>query len=316
MILSKFEAPIRLCIQYGSGAFQQKGYTKKPMVDYIFGVTHPEHWHDLNLRQHPSHYSFLKHLGAESIARVQRLGPAIYYNTNIIFGDERIKYGVVGIEDLLKDLNEWDSLYLAGRMHKPVNILRPDARVQLANQTNLTNALRTSLLMLPERFTQEDLFLKIAGLSYKGDFRMTFGENPHKVYNIVYAQQDAFYKLYRPIIEDLPNVNYVSETELEQDFDDRLRQSLVTNLPKRMQERLLYRFKWHLSKREQIVQGDDTDFIKLLVKHPGLGQCVNQALTDIVSGPAIVQALKGIFTAGPVKSIRYATEKIQKSFNR
>lgn len=89
---------------------------------------------------------------------------------------------------LQRDLEEWETLYLAGRLQKPVKILRQDAKLGLATKSNLENAIRVSLLMLPEQFSEEELFLKIAGLSYSGDFRMRIGENPYKVYNIVYAQ--------------------------------------------------------------------------------------------------------------------------------
>ncbi len=89
---------------------------------------------------------------------------------------------------LVRDLEEWETFYIAGRLQKPVKILRNDAKVRLATKQNLQNALRAAMLMLPERFSEEDLYLKIAGLSYRGDFRMMFGENPHKVFNIVYAQ--------------------------------------------------------------------------------------------------------------------------------
>lgn len=116
---------------------------------------------------------------------------------------------------LLRDLEEWETLYLAGRLQKPVKILRDDAKVKLATKQNLENAVRVALLMLPERFAEEDLFLKIAGLSYRGDFRMLFGENPHKVYNIVYAQMDAFHEKYVDIITELPNVNYLADGSLE-----------------------------------------------------------------------------------------------------
>lgn len=38
---------------------------------------------------------------------------------------------------------------------------------------------------------------RIAGISYLGDFRMTFGENPKKVRNIVDGNFDAFREIYR-----------------------------------------------------------------------------------------------------------------------
>lgn len=116
---------------------------------------------------------------------------------------------------LQRDLEEWETMYLAGRLQKPVKILRQDAKLGLATKKNLENAIRVSLLMLPERFTEEELYLKIAGLSYSGDFRMRIGENPYKVFNIVYAQMDAFREKYDSIIDDLPNINKLGDGSLE-----------------------------------------------------------------------------------------------------
>jgi translocator assembly and maintenance protein 41 len=106
-------------------------------------------------------------------------------------------------------------LYLAGRMHKPVLHLRNDARVQLAQVQNLKTAVRMALLMLPTEFSEEDLFMTLAGLSYQGDIRMGVAENPRKVYNIVQGQFSEFQSLYKHVIEDLPNVNYVSDGQLQ-----------------------------------------------------------------------------------------------------
>jgi translocator assembly and maintenance protein 41 len=224
-VLDSFQAPIRYAIAYGSGAFPQKGQSNASMVDFMFGVTHAHHWHSLNARQNPSHYSSLACLGSDAVVYVQeRLGAQIYYNTNVDVNGTRIKYGVVSIHHLQRDLEEWDTLYLAGRLQKPVAVLRHDAKLSLACQKNLESAVKTSLLMLPERFTEEDLFLKIAGLSYSGDFRMIVGENPHKVFNIVYAQmvwililtkKDAFKEKYDSVINDLPHVNRLADGSLE-----------------------------------------------------------------------------------------------------
>ena len=40
--------------------------------------------------------------------------------------------------------------------------------MRLANQVNLVSALRAALLLLPEEFTEYDLYVTIAELSYLG----------------------------------------------------------------------------------------------------------------------------------------------------
>ncbi len=52
---------------------------------------------------------------------------------------------------LVRDLLEWDALYVAGRMQKPVATLAADARVAAAAERNLQAALACALLLLPVR---------------------------------------------------------------------------------------------------------------------------------------------------------------------
>ncbi|KAJ3313091.1 Mitochondrial translocator assembly and maintenance protein 41 [Boothiomyces sp. JEL0838] len=297
-VINGFNAPIRYAVAYGSGAYEQKGYEKAKagkdvMVDFIFGVTHAEHWHSLNLRQYPHHYSALKHFKEGTIAHVQeKYGARIYYNPDIIVNGVRIKYGVVSMHHLLRDLEEWETLYLAGRLQKPVKILRDDAKVKLATKQNLENAVRVALLMLPERFTEEDLFLKIAGLSYRGDFRMLFGENPHKVYNIVYAQMDAFHEKYVDIITELPNVNYLADGSLE------------------------HHYLWSISKAGgKSVNREEPFYSQGIADSPYVSNCVAKTVRDIVGQPAITQSIKGIFTAGLSRTFKYSMEKFNKKLN-
>ena len=90
-----------------------------------------------------------------------------------------------------------------------VKIIKDDARVRLAQQVNLTSALRTALLLFPEEFTQEELYEKITSLSYSGDFRMKLGENPKKINNIVTSQILQFHHLYEPLAMQLRGVRFV-----------------------------------------------------------------------------------------------------------
>ncbi|KAJ3307086.1 Mitochondrial translocator assembly and maintenance protein 41 [Kappamyces sp. JEL0829] len=287
------------------------------MVDFIFGVTHAHHWHSLNLRQNPSHYSFLSMLGSDAVVHVQeRMGARIYYNPDVVVNGLRIKYGVVSIHHLQRDLEEWETLYLAGRLQKPVRLLRQDAKLGLASKKNLENAVRVSLLMLPERFTEEELFLKIAGLSYSGDFRMLVGENPHKVYNIVYAQMDAFRQQYDPIIQELPNVNRLADGTLEQDLSIKLRGSLMLALPGGLRERIKSHYLWALSKegRKTISESDreEPTFSQAMGQYGSIDAIARKSIRDIVAFPALTQSLKGILTAGVIKSVKYAGEKVGK----
>ncbi|KAK4569472.1 Mitochondrial translocator assembly and maintenance protein 41 [Recurvomyces mirabilis] len=304
-ILWQFRAPIRYAVAYGSGVFGQSG-TSKPgdlsphpnppkaveewqkggakVIDFIFGVSHTQHWHSLNLAQHPGHYSGLKYLpyASAAISKVQDdLGAGVYFNPFITVNGTMIKYGVVNLDTLGRDLSDWSTLYLAGRMQKPVKILRDDPRMRLANQVNLISALRTALLMLPESFTERQLYERIAGLSYLGDPRMTSflgmgaSENPNKVSNIVGAQLPGFRQLYVPLIENLPNVEFTdsrlpreaawekqdairhtgsnpqldnvlggeSGLSLTQDMDPVKRGNMVRRLPKAFRRKLYFAYK-------------------------------------------------------------------------
>ncbi|KAJ3262068.1 DnaJ sub B member 13 [Boothiomyces macroporosus] len=229
---------------------------------------------------------------------------------------KRIKYGVVSMHHLLRDLEEWETLYLAGRLQKPVKILRDDAKVKLATKQNLENAVRVALLMLPERFTEEDLFLKIAGLSYRGDFRMLFGENPHKVYNIVYAQMDAFHEKYVDIITELPNVNYLADGSLEQDMSIKLRGNLIQKLPKNFQTLLQHHYLWSISKAGgKSVNREEPFYSQGIADSPYVSNCVAKTVRDIVGQPAITQSIKGIFTAGLSRTFKYSMEKFNKKLD-
>ncbi|TPX64437.1 phosphatidate cytidylyltransferase [Spizellomyces sp. 'palustris'] len=321
-VLADFNAPVRYAVAYGSGVFRQKGYKQTsvgtkdaPMVDFIFGVTHPEHWHSLNIRQNRHHYSALAYLGSNVVSKVQeRVGAGVYFNPDVHVGGMRIKYGVVSMDRLIRDLMEWETLYLAGRLQKPVKILRDDARVSLANRKNLRTAVRTALLLLPQHFTEEELFTTIAGLSYKGDFRMRFGENPHKIYNIVYTQMDAFREIYKPIVEDLPNANYLPDGAIEQDYNVRLRASLVQKLPKHMNALVQNYHRWYISRTEKIRQLDiqEPELSVSVVSSPELPRYIEKSLADIVRRPAITQSVKGVFTAGLGRAYVYAKNKLAK----
>ena len=144
-----------------------------------------------------------------------------------------IKYGVTTVDNLCSDLLNWNTLYLAGRMHKPIRIIKDDPRVRLAQQVNLTSAIRAALLTLPEKFTEIELFERIAGTSYAGDIRMLLPvENRNKVGNIVQKQAPQFKELYYRLVAGLPGVYWKNHcTSIVQDTSPNARLAHLRKLP-------------------------------------------------------------------------------------
>ena len=83
-IVADFDSPIRYAFAYGSGVFEQDGYESEkgaPMLDFIFAVTHPAHFHSINMSQNPSHYAmYARTFGSSFVSRVQEVGPGVWFN--------------------------------------------------------------------------------------------------------------------------------------------------------------------------------------------------------------------------------------------
>jgi translocator assembly and maintenance protein 41 len=368
-MLWQFRAPIRYAFAYGSGVFPQLGSGSSPspgpslhpappdaitkvqdgnpkMIDFIFGVSYTQHWHSINLHEHRDHYSAVGSLGSYAVSKIQdSFGAGCYFNPYVTVNGTLIKYGVVNLDTLCRDLSEWDTLYLAGRLQKPVKILRDNPSVRLANQVNLISAVRTALLLLPPDFTEEDLYSTIAGISYMGDPRMTIGgDDPRKVHNIVHGQLANFRRLYAPLVDSLPNISFndpacgntdwISDpsvnAKLAQDMDPVKRGNMVRRLPKAFREKLYFEYqaKFGIPRgefnqmleassdddKERIQRREGGEFEQRIAKDTeGIKTEVRQVIEKTIRWPSWTQSIKGIVTAGVAKGWRYASEKRAKN---
>uniref|UniRef100_A0A1Y1KUE2 Phosphatidate cytidylyltransferase, mitochondrial n=1 Tax=Photinus pyralis TaxID=7054 RepID=A0A1Y1KUE2_PHOPY len=320
-ILSNFPSNLSFCFAYGSGVKKQTdnvGPTPNSnVIDLVFCVDNAYEWHERNLQLNKWHYSGLKYLGHHNITKFQRgYGAKVYFNTLIPLEEVTIKYGVVSRQDLITDLLEWSDLYLAGRLHKPVEIvIHPtSSELQTAIQLNLQSAVHASLLILPETFTEYQFYHTVANLSYAGDFRMIFGENKQKVDNIVRPQLLKFRDLYKPFLKNLHDyvdfpVDTVSETETVkclQDVGPLSRLHHLNQLP-RWPQKALTKF-WNRG----TVRQDTEDVLRAIAYDPDCNLIVNKCVNGIVWQSSISQSLKSALTAGVVKSLRYSAKKITK----
>lgn len=313
-ILSKFPNDFSFCFAYGSGVKKQLGYAdgnnaKKPMIDLVFCVNNSLEWHRKNMQTNSSHYSAVRMLGSSAVAKIQtQFGARVYCNTLIPLDDgSTIKYGVVTTNDLKSDLIDWRHLYLAGRLHKPIDVLYPpQSDIENAIATNFNNAVHVSLCLLPERFTYFDLFYTIANLSYAGDFRMIFGENKDKVRNIVAPQLADFRDLYTPILAQ--HSRYVTlpmneSGQLVQDKSEATTLYHLQHLPKTLQKEIF---------RREAAAADEQS-LKRLSNEPNLPRIVQKGVNQIVWSSSVSQSIKNIPTAGLSKAIRYSWKKVLKT---
>ncbi|ELK07885.1 MMP37-like protein, mitochondrial [Pteropus alecto] len=303
-ILSHFPEELSLAFAYGSGVYRQAGPSsnqKNVMLDFVFTVDDPVAWHSKNLKKNRNHYSFLKVLGAKVITTVQNnYGAGVYYNPLIMCDGKLIKYGVISTSILIDDLLNWNNLYIAGRLQKPVKIIAMNENVTLrsALDKNLKSAVTAAFLMLPESFSEEDLFIAIAGLSYSGDFRMMVGEDKTKVLNIVKPNIVHFRELYGNILQENPQVVYkIQQGRLEIDKSPEGQFTQLMTLPKTLQQQI---------NRIMDPPGKNRDVEETLFQlahDPDCGEVMRLGLSAIVRPSSIRQSTKGVFTADQLAEV-------------
>ena len=297
---------MRLAFAYGSGVFHQHGHVamSNNMLDFIFVVDNCKKWHQHNMLNNGHHYSFLKHFGHNYVSNIQnKFGAHTYFNTLVPCEGRLIKYGVIETQDFLTDMLEWRTLYIAGRLHKPVNIIHKDPSIILSKAllTNLQSAIHASLLLLPEKFDENQLYETITGLSYLGDFRMKIGEDLNKIRNIVKPNLNHFRELYEPILHD---ENYVHKQHqsnyYKQDIEHSARKHHLNLLPSHLSAQLLTS---NCSTEHNYMNSLEC------------ASAIHTGITEIVKKSSWSQSIKGLLTAGMMKSVLYSKNKIKKMMN-
>lgn len=312
--------PMRWLFAYGSSVFPQtlpplagsatdsndSSNAALKMLDLIAVVDDPPTWHRLNHLSNPSDYSWLASRYPKQTHVLREMGAGISFNNTSIpaigavhrndkaqgGGKRPLKYGVISTSRLIQDCLHWDSLYIAGRLHKPVLSLHPTigvnaypAKDKLADavKANWRRAVQealhrlhtvnhsTSRLMPP--FTLDALLPTIVSLSYAGDIRTGWAEDPLKVAKIVGGARRHLHEMYAGVVEELVG------------------------------DGLLSRFSSKTSGQTMYVHCDDN----ASSEHPGL-------LKERVRWTSTVESVKAVWTVGPKASLFYLLAKMGKRF--
>ncbi|CAM6085502.1 unnamed protein product [Calypogeia fissa] len=318
--------PVEFAFSYGSGVFPQPGDSgrpnlEKPMVDYILGVSCPAEWHSKNIEKNPHHYSsWLANFGGKWVSGVaENVGVGVHFNPFVPWKDKSIKYGVISMDYLERDISTWNSLYISGRLQKPVCVLVDTAGLAKLNETNLEAALLSAMLLAPPEFTEEELYMQICGLSYLGDIRMLFAEDRHKVRKIVRGSLEKFRVLYKSAIHsaassgllELPTSSGTHpQSKLVQRVDTasvcRMVSALPSNILQRLASQIGVTFEGRqsgMAVAEAVSQARD-----------GHAKLLRKAIGGVVRCSSIRQVVSGLFAAGGVNAVHYVARKASKAW--
>lgn len=317
--LLKTLPPVDFCFMYGS-SLHPNNNDKSSMIDYILGVSNPQQWHSENLQLNRDHYaSWMMRLGGARLVTgvADGIGVGVHFNPFITCGDKMYKYGVVRVDDLIQDILEWKTFYLSGRLQKPVRVLVDNLGIEHKNSVNLRSATSAALILLPSKFTEEDLYTKICSLSYIGDLRMFFAEDKNKVKKIVQGQYNLFQTMYKSYIEDYASRELLrfssssnNQVHITQDCGLSATSALVSSLPR------FIRSEMGIKLGQKIGQGETGRTISEVVtgSRQEAAECLQQILRKKVMVSSGRQAVAGLLTVGAVHGARYLAKKVSKAW--
>jgi translocator assembly and maintenance protein 41 len=276
---------------YGSGVFKQSGYTDKdkPQIDLILVVDDLKKWHLENMKKNPRDYSFTGKLFFKyaSVSKLKGL-TGITYLSNIKEDGSIYKYGTIEKNDLVSYLETWNSFYLPGRFQKRILPIIDSKEIEVANEKNRNAVLLVALLTLPmNRNKLIDVYTGICGLSYLGDTRMKFAENPRKVLNIVEGSYDSLNEIYG---KECPYFKILKDEKIEIAREKIIKD--ISLLPSGLLEYL------ENEKDLQVVR-----------------EKIISYFTELNKKESSKQTLKGLFTNGIIRSIQYASKKVMKKIH-
>ncbi|KAJ0080661.1 hypothetical protein Patl1_12132 [Pistacia atlantica] len=324
---------VEFCCVYGS-TLHPNNKDKSAMVDYILGVSDPLQWHSQNLKMNADHYaSWLRLLGgAKLITQIaDEIGVGVHFNPFVTWDDKMLKYGVVGMHDLVQDMLNWERFYLSGRLQKPyylpisgslvllvqVHILVDNLDIANTNSVNLRAALSAALLLSPSKFTQEDLFAKICSLSYMGDLRMLFAEDKNKVKKIVQGQFDLFHLMYKPFLEEYEAKDFLrvsssgtGQANISQDCGLPVTCSLVSSLPPAIKSQMGMK----LGEKKRINEYGRAINEVIIGSREEAAKCMQKVLRRTVMVSSAKQAVSGLLAVGGINATRYLANKMRKAW--
>ena len=266
-------------------------------IDLILAVDNIEEFYRECVSKNPYMYRMIPSLFFSHATQDQlkMLGTSCY-TSHINFMDNYYKMGVIEKDDLIADLKEWKTFFMAGRFQKEMMTLKRDCDIEEANIINKKNAVIAAFLLLnKDNPSLGEFYQTLCSLSYIGDERIRLhAEDPNKQVKLAQNSKNFFDTQYTAICS---YYDVLDDGTIIYNYEDILRQ--VVSLPQDLRYRLYDVMKLYFGEEDQVIR---LNIAKEIYDY--LFQKTSKASRD--------QILKGVITTGPVNSVHYTLAKLKK----
>ncbi|VDN29414.1 unnamed protein product [Gongylonema pulchrum] len=166
--------------------------------------------------------------------------------------------------------------------------------------------MQAALLLLPDKFTLDQFYAEIVSLSYRGDFRLLFGEDRAKIRKIAEGSRAELEQIYLPLLKTSNDVS-VQYSNVEQDTRSAAMYDRIVQLPVNILRNLQHQFNSRSG-----MQNDVEEIAGWLSQQVHGSKHISDIIEDIVRRSAWQQTVKNAFSAGATRSLAYSFAKLVK----
>ena len=122
-----------------------------PSIDLIMAVDNTKEFHEENLSRNKTHYTyFIRSTKGKLVHKIQDMAARVHFNHTKLTASEHIKelsngeasqvqirYGIISLDDMLRDLQHWETLLTSSFMQRPFEVLERGGRYEEVQQMQM-----------------------------------------------------------------------------------------------------------------------------------------------------------------------------------
>ncbi|CDW91227.1 UNKNOWN [Stylonychia lemnae] len=185
-----------------------------PKLDIIMAVDDLKQFHQENLAINKSHYTMMNRATKNKVLYYfQNKGAKVHFNYMKIqdpdVQDQKeskenmidMRYGVIQYDDLIRDLEFWETMLVSTMMQRPIKTVVQCDQVWQHQSKNLRSALAVAALNTLDGDSESKLYEKIVNIPHYHSKYLTILDKEEEE-EVVQENYDRFQRMYHPIWQD------------------------------------------------------------------------------------------------------------------